>query len=125
QGRPEQALPEERDPTGGVGLDVLLVEGGLLPEGGAPPAVLPGPGEADPAGRTELALPLHADVPELLVGRAPAAADAGELADQVLGQPRPHLVAEGHLLRRVAKVHLDAPSFARTASRLLPDRAVK
>src|SRR5581483_8310484 len=60
--------------------------------------------------RPEHALPLHAEVPELLVGGAPAAADPGELTDEVLGEPRPHLVAEGRFIGRVAKVHLSAPS---------------
>src|SRR5206468_456056 len=78
QRRPEEALAEERDPAGGVGLDVLLVEDRLLAGADAPPAVLLGPGQPDPSRRAELALPLHADVPELLVGGAPASADPGE-----------------------------------------------
>src|SRR6185295_7099283 len=123
--RPEQTLAEERDAAGGVGLHVLLVEDRLLAERGAPAAVRLGPAEADPARLTELALPLHAHVPVLLVGGAAAPADPGELADQVLGQPGLHLVAEGRFLGRIAKVHPYAPSSGRDGARLLPDRAVK
>src|SRR5205814_5587831 len=98
------------DPAGGAGLRVLLGENRLLPECGAPPAVLLRPAEADPARLAELALPLHAQVPVLLVGRAPGATDPGELADQVLGQPGTHLVPKGRFLGRIAKVHLRSPS---------------
>ncbi len=66
---------------------------------GAPaPAVLAGPGQAEPAGRRELLVPPDADVPRLGVVRAAQAAVLGELADEVLVEPGAHLAAEGVLV---------------------------
>src|SRR5205807_9330399 len=85
---------------------VLLVEDHLLLDGGAPSAVLLGPAHARPPAGAERALPRQPDVEALvLVARAAARAQRGELAREVLGQPRPHLVAEGLVLGREAQVH--------------------
>ena len=103
--RGEQALAEEADPGRRTRLGVLLVEDHLLDDAGVAAAVLLGPGQADPAVLAEQALPLDADVVAGLVGRTTAGAELGELADQVLGQPGTHLVAECCLGGSVAKVH--------------------
>jgi hypothetical protein len=50
-------------------------------------------------------LPLDADVPTGLVGLAAHGAERGELADEVVGEPLAHFLAEGGLLGAVAEVH--------------------
>ena len=70
-----------------------------------PAAVLLGPRHPDPPVGAQDPLPLEADVPAGLVGRPAARSERGELAGEVLGQPRAHLGAERRLLRGVAKVH--------------------
>src|SRR5205823_2719677 len=88
----------------------------LLGDGGAAAAVLGGPAQADPARLAQLPLPLEPDVPPRLVGRSPAAAEGGVLAQQVLAQPGANLVAKGFVGGAEAEVH-PAP--------VLLDRAVK
>ena len=105
EGRGEEALAEERDPRGSVRPRVLLVEDHLQRERKRPPAVLHGPGRAHPAIRAEHVLPLEADIPPRLVGRAATRAERRELAGEVLGQPRAHLGAKGRLFSGVAEVH--------------------
>src|SRR5438477_321990 len=53
----------------------------------------------------ELLLPLEADVPPRLVGRATAAAEGGVLADEVLIQPGAHLIAEDLVFGAPAEIH--------------------
>src|SRR5262249_47234906 len=89
--------------------------------------VLLGPVEPDPAVTPEDLLPLDTQVPRRVVRRPAPAADLGELAHEVLGQPRPDLVAERRLGRRVEEVHQLPGSVAgllRTVRTVL-DRSVK
>ncbi len=72
---------------------------------GAAAAVLLRPRHPEPAVPAQQALPLDAQVPADLAEQPVAGAELGVLTDQVLTQPRAHLVAERRLGGSVAKVH--------------------
>src|SRR5262249_49761510 len=84
---------------------VLLAEDHLLHEARVAPAVLRGPRHADPAVLPEQPLPLEPHVPAVLVSRAAAPSERRELADEVVGEPGPHLVAERRFVRRIPEIH--------------------
>src|SRR5581483_3574912 len=77
----------------------------LLRERRGAPAVLLGPRQSEPTVLAEELLPLDADLPRRLVGGAAASTELGELATEVLPEPRPHLGAERRLLGGVREVH--------------------
>ena len=103
---PEQPLAEDADPARGRRLHVLLVEDDLVGDGGAPAR------RTRPASRGRSSRPRPAPSPtqphleaEGLVARAAAAAERGELAHHVVGQPVADLLAEGLVLGSVSQVH--------------------
>ena len=96
----EEALAEDRDPSWGLGSDVLFGEDHLLEHRGSAAAVLGRPTNAGPAASGEFVLPGLAYVePEGLVSRPTATTEGGELADVVFGHPGGDLFAEGGDLR--------------------------
>src|SRR5207244_5549024 len=127
QRRREQALAEEAHAGGRVGLGVLLAEDDLLGEARVPTAVLLGPVEPDPAVASEQLLPLDAQLPRGLVRRPAAAAELGELTDEVVGQPRAPLVAKCGLRGRVEEIHdyQALPGELFRTIRTVLDRSVK
>ena len=96
----EEALAEDRDPSWGLGSDVLFGEDHLLEHRCPAAAVLGRPTNAGPAASGEFVLPGLAYVePEGLVSRPTATTEGGELADVVFGHPGGDLFAEGGDLR--------------------------
>ena len=106
QGRAEQPLAHDVDPARGGGAGVLLVEDDLLGHGGPATPVLDRPAQAGPASPRQHLLPTLAHLEaEGLVPRAAAAPELGEFTHQVLRQEVADLLAEGHVLGAVAKIH--------------------
>ena len=105
EGRGEEALAEERDPSRRVGPCVLLVEDDLLGDAGAAAPVLERPRDAHPAVAPEQPLPLDAHVPARLVGGAAARPQRGEVAGEMVAEPPAHFGAERGLGGAVTKVH--------------------
>jgi hypothetical protein len=103
---PEEALPDDPDPGGGLGAGVLLVEDHLLVERGAPAAVLPRPAHARPPGSAKRALPREPFVERLvLVARTAATAQRRELSGQMIVEPLADLGPKGLVLGGEAQVH--------------------
>src|SRR4051812_44612160 len=106
QGRSEQLLTEVVDPGGCIGAGVLLVEDHLLEQGEAPAAVLLRPADAGPAGRGEVPVPGDPLVVRLVLASGTALApQSGEVAGEVVLQPRPDLGAERLVLAAVGEIH--------------------
>src|SRR5690606_37407314 len=87
-GRAQQFLTHVRDPRGGVGLGVFLVEDDLLPHAGFAAAVLLRPAQTSPARRRQMTVPGQPLVERLVL--AAGAAETAQvlvLAVQVLREP--------------------------------------
>ena len=131
EGRADQPLAQDTDPTRGACPDVLLVEDDLVGDGRPPAPVLDRPADAGPPVGGQHVLPLEAGLePERLVARPAPPTQRGELADHVIGQPGPDLLAEGFVLRSISEVHGSGGSCdvvrlagrARVPSRAAPAR---
>ena len=117
EGGAEQAQPEPVDAVRRVGECVLLVEDRLLHHRGAAAAVLHRPGDRAEAGLEEGALPGPVAL-EGLAARLPV--DGAGVLDllAVIGEPGPHLVAEGGVLPAELEVHGLLPAPTGPARRL-------
>ena len=100
-GRPEQPLADDPDPSRTARARVLLVEDHLLEQRRAAAAVLRGPAEADPTVAAELLLPREALVEQLVLVAGPAApAYDREPTVETIGEPRRARRRESVLVRR-------------------------
>src|SRR5204862_44618 len=117
----------EAHPRRGVRLGVLLAEDDLLGEARVAPAVLLGPVEPDPAVAPEQLLPLDTQLPGGLVRRPASAAELGELALEMLGEPGAHLIAERRLRGCVEEIHgyQSPPGELVSTIRTVLDRSVR
>ena len=112
QRRAEQLLAEVVDAGGRVGAGVLLVEDHLLEQRQPAAAVLLGPADAGPAVLREVPVPGHALVVRLVLAAGTAlAAQLGELAGEVVLQPRADLGAERLVLGTVGEIHADRVTY--------------
>ena len=105
QGRAEQLLAEEPGAARTAGAGVLLVEDHLLRQRQIAAAVLLRPADPHPAARGQLALPGAAHLQFVPLTEVVAAAERGELAHQVLGQPCADLAAKCLVLGRESELH--------------------
>jgi hypothetical protein len=105
------------DAGGGAGPAVLLGEDDLLQQGSVPPAMFDRPTEPDPTGPAQLLLPSQTDLePFMFPAWATPVAQCRVVADQVIGQPGGHLLAEG-VVGLLNRRSIARPEFRCSASR--------
>ena len=120
EARAEQVQPARSRQDGGAGARVFLVEDDLLHKARTTAAILPGPGEPDPARGVHRPLPGDAFFECLAVGRD---ALVGGIVDADVGwqiglEPAADLGAKLGMLRAVGKVHSWNPCGRSKKSRL-------
>jgi hypothetical protein len=98
-------LAEEPGPRRPADAGVLLVEDHLLQQRQVAPAALDRPPHPHPSAIGQLAFPRLAHVELGTLAHVAAAAQGGELADQMLGHPCANRVAKQLVLGRECELH--------------------